>query len=251
MSDKSPIEWTDASWNPTTGCIKVSPGCKNCYAERLSTRLKLMGNPKYRNAFEFTLQPSALSLPLKWREPRKIFVNSMSDLFHPLMPDDYLDQCFEVMEKANWHIYQILTKRPDRMAQFSRRFGKVPDHIWLETSVELSMYKGRIDTLKQVQVKTRFVSFEPLLGPIGRVAMRGLGWVIVGGESGPGHRPIEKEWVRELRDQCVKQNVAFFFKQWGGPRPKSGGRRLDRRLWSQYPEERKARGLLPIIKSTL
>lgn len=236
MGDRSSIEWTDASWNPTTGCSKVSPGCRNCYAERLSKRLKLMGNPKYKNGFDFTLQPYALDLPLRWKEPRKIFVNSMSDLFHELMPDEYLDMCFDVMEEADWHIFQILTKRPERMARFAKRYGKIPDHIWMGTSVELALYKDRIDLLRQVNARIRFISFEPLLGPIGKVNLRGISWAIVGGESGPNHRPIQRDWVRELRGQCVAQRVAFFFKQWGGITPKSGGRRLDGRFWNEYPD---------------
>ena len=195
-----------------------------------------MGNPKYEHGFDFTLQPSALELPLRWKEPRKIFVNSMSDLFHELMPDEYLYQCFEVMQKADWHVYQILTKRPERMLRFARRYGKIPEHIWMGTSVEMALYKPRIDLLRRVDVKIRFISFEPLLGPLGNVDLRGISWAIVGGESGPRHRPIQKQWVRELRDQCVEARVAFFFKQWGGLRPKSGGRELDGRHWDQYPD---------------
>ena len=237
MGDKTQIEWTDASWNPTTGCTKVSPGCKNCYAERLSTRLKAMGNPKYINGFDLTLHPSALDLPLRWREPRRIFVNSMSDLFHEFVPDDYIHQCFEVMKEADWHSYQILTKRPERMLRFTRKYGKIPDQIWLGTSVEMGMYNYRIDILRQVKAKIRFISFEPLLNPIGEVDLSGISWAIVGGESGPRHRPIRVEWIRELRDQCLTQKVAFFFKQWGGVRPKSGGRELDGKFWSQYPDK--------------
>lgn len=236
LGDKSSIEWTDASWNPTTGCSKVSPGCKNCYAERLAKRLKRMGNPKYANGFDFRIHPDALDLPLRWREPRKIFVNSMSDLFHELMPDDYLAHCFEMMEEADWHVYQILTKRPERMLRFAKRYGKIPDHIWLGTSVELAMHKWRIDVLRQVDVRIRFISFEPLLGSIGNVDLKGISWTITGGESGPNHRPIKKEWARELRNQCQHQGVAFFFKQWGGITPKSGGRTLDGKLWNEYPE---------------
>ena len=235
MGDKSPIEWTDASWNPTTGCTKVSPGCKNCYAERLSHRLKAMGNPKYANGFDFTLQPAALELPLRWKEPRKIFVNSMSDLFHEWMPDEYLSRCFDVMEEANWHVYQILTKRPERMARFAKQYGKIPDHVWMGTSVELAMYKSRIDLLREVDSRIRFISFEPLLGPIGKVNLNGIAWAITGGESGPRHRPIQANWVRDLRNQCVSQGVAFFFKQWGGITPKSGGREIDGRFWNEYP----------------
>lgn len=236
MADISPIEWTDSTWNPATGCSKVSPGCQNCYAERLAGRLELMGNPKYKNGFDFTLQPSALDLPLRWREPRKIFVNSMSDLFHESMPEYYLKRCFEVMEEANQHIYQILTKRPDRMLRFAESYGRIPDHIWLGTSCEMALYRKRIDLLRKIDVKIRFVSFEPLLGRIGEVNLDGISWAIVGGESGPKHRPIKVDWVKELRRQCIANRVSFFFKQWGGPTPKSGGRLLDGRTWDQYPD---------------
>ena len=235
MGDKSSIEWTDASWNPTTGCTKVSPGCQNCYAERLANRLKLMGNPKYQRGFDFTLQPAALDLPLKWSEPRKIFVNSMSDLFHEEISDEYLDQCFDVMEKADWHVYQILTKRPERLLRYSKRRGRLPAHVWVGTSVEMALYKSRIDLLRQIDATIRFISFEPLVGRVGKVNFRGISWAIVGGESGPNHRPVKIEWIRELREQCVKNNVAFFFKQWGGHTPKSGGRTLDGRYWNEYP----------------
>jgi protein gp37 len=235
MGDKSPIQWTDATWNPSTGCSKVSPGCKNCYAERLSSRLQKMGNKKYKKGFSFTLHKSAIELPLKWKRSRKIFVNSMSDLFHESMPTDFLTNCFEVMEKANWHVFQILTKRPERMLSFVEDYGEVPDHVWLGTSVELAMYKSRIETLRKVPVNIRFISFEPLLGPIGAVDLSGISWAIVGGESGPNHRPIDPEWAQEIRDACKAQAVAFFFKQWGGRTPKSGGRVLDGKEWNEYP----------------
>jgi protein gp37 len=194
-----------------------------------------MGNPKYKNGFRFTTHSDALNLPLTWRSPRKIFVNSMSDLFHENMSETYLRKCFQVMKVADWHVYQILTKRPKRMLSFIRDYGHVPDHIWLGTSVEMSMFKPRIDVLKQVDCKIKFISFEPLLGPIGIVKLAGISWAIVGGESGPSHRPIMKEWAREIRDQCKEQGVAFFFKQWGGITPKAGGRRLDGREWDEYP----------------
>lgn len=241
MGDKSAIEWTDASWNPSTGCSKVSPGCRNCYAERLSARLKMMGNPKYTKGFKFTLHEDALDVPLKWKQPRKIFVNSMSDLFHERMPNEFLERCFDVMKKADWHIYQILTKRPERMQEFIENHGKMPDHIWLGTSVELDIYKSRIDILRKVRCHTRFVSFEPLLGPLGKLDLEGISWAIVGGESGPQHRPAQAEWIREIRKQCKQQRVAFFFKQWGGVRPKSGGRTLDGREWNEYPDNTKRR----------
>jgi protein gp37 len=194
-----------------------------------------MGNRKYKNGFRFTLHKNAIELPLRWKRPRKIFVNSMSDLFHESMPHDFLRSCFEVMEKADWHVYQILTKRPDRMLAFAEDYGEFPDHIWLGTSVELAMYKSRIETLKQIPVGVKFISFEPLLGPIGEVDLTGISWAIVGGESGPNHRPIEGKWVREIRETCRNQGVAFFFKQWGGRTPKSGGRTLDGREWNEYP----------------
>lgn len=195
-----------------------------------------MGNPKYEKGFEFALQPSALDLPLRWKEPRKIFVNSMSDLFHESMPEYYLKRCFEVMEEANHHIYQILTKRPERMLEFATNYGRIPAHIWLGTSCEMGLYKARIDSLRKIDVKIRFVSFEPLIGPVGKVNFSGISWAIVGGESGPKHRPIRIEWARDLRDQCIANGVAFFFKQWGGPTPKSGGRLLDGQTWDQYPD---------------
>lgn len=235
MGDRAAIEWTDATWNPTTGCSKVSPGCKNCYAELLARRLKKMGNPKYKNGFKFTVHPDALDLPLGWKEPRKIFVNSMSDLFHELMPEYYLDMCFSVMEMANWHVYQILTKRPERMLTYTKKRKVVPPHIWIGASVEMGLYKHRIDILKNAPVKTRFISFEPLIGPVGSLDLKGISWAIVGGESGPGHRPVKPEWVREIRDQCRRQGVAFFFKQWGGFTHKAGGRELDGREWNEYP----------------
>jgi protein gp37 len=194
-----------------------------------------MGNPKYKNGFRFTTHPDALNLPLSWRSPRKIFVNSMSDLFHENMPEKFLRKCFAVMDEADWHVYQVLTKRPERMLSFSQEYGHIPDHIWLGTSVEMGMFKPRIEILKKVDCRVKFISFEPLIGPIGDVDLTGISWAIAGGESGPFHRPVLKEWVREIRDQCRKQGVSFFFKQWGGITPKSGGRALDGREWNEYP----------------
>lgn len=195
-----------------------------------------MHNPKYTAGFKFTLHPDALDVPLNWKTPKKIFVNSMSDLFHESMPEGFLLQCFEIMGKADWHIYQILTKRPERMLAFTKQYGRVPDHIWLGTSVELDLYKKRIDILRKVDCKIRFVSFEPLLGPVGEVNLAGISWAIVGGESGPNHRSVEKEWIKEIQRQCKKQHVAFFFKQWGGKTPKAGGRLLDGKEWNEYPD---------------
>ena len=250
MGDKSPIQWTDATWNPSTGCSKVSPGCKNCYAERLSQRLQKMGNPKYEHGFRFTLHKNTLDLPLKWKKPRKIFVNSMSDLFHESMPEDFLEKCFKTMEKADWHVFQVLTKRPHRMLSFTKAYGEIPDHIWLGTSVELAMYNLRIEILKQVQAKTKFISFEPLLGQIGDVDLSGISWAIVGGESGPNHRPVREEWIREIRKNCQLQGVAFFFKQWGGRTAKSGGRVLDGVEWNEYPKDHSISLELPLASET-
>jgi protein gp37 len=218
MGSKSVIEWTDATWNPSTGCTKVSSGCVNCYAERKAISLKNRGMRKYQDGFNFRIHPEALNLPLKWREPKMIFVNSMSDLFHEDMPVSFLDSCFDVMEKADWHIYQILTKRPERMFQYvSAHYGfkrevYAPDHIWMGVTVEHGAVKSRIDVLRQVPAKVRFVSFEPLLGPIGQLDLHDIQWIIVGGESGPNHREMNPEWAREIRDQAVAQKVPFLFK---------------------------------------
>lgn len=195
-----------------------------------------MGNPKYKNGFTFVLHEDALDVPLQWKQPRKIFVNSMSDLFHESMSDDFLVKCFEIMTKADWHLYQILTKRPEKMLRFAKQFGKIPDHIWFGTSVELALYAHRIETLRKVNVRTKFVSFEPLLGPVGNMDLSGIAWAIAGGESGPQFRPVNADWIREIRDQCNEQGIAFFFKQWGGRTPKSGGRALDGREWNEYPD---------------
>jgi len=206
-----------------------------------------MGNPKYKNGFRFTIHPDALNLPFTWKSPRKIFVNSMSDLFHEAMPEKFLWKCFNVMEEADWHVYQILTKRPERMLSFTQKYGHVSDHIWLGTSVEMGMFKPRIEILKQADCKIKFISFEPLIGPVGTVDLSGISWAIAGGESGPNHRAILKEWVREIRDQCKKQRVSFFFKQWGGITPKSGGRRLDGREWNEYPSLEHSPVELPLV----
>ncbi len=236
MADKTGIQWTDATWNPSTGCSHVSPGCKHCYAEVLAKRLKAMGREKYANGFQFTVHPDALELPVHWRRPRKIFVNSMSDLHHELMPEEFLLEVFRVMNKASHHVYQDLTKRPENMRDFGKKYGYLfAPQIWCGTSVELAMYKERIDILREVPAKVRFLSCEPLLGPLGKLDLTGISWVITGGESGADHRPVQGDWFREIRDQCVDQGVAFFFKQWGGRTPKSGGRLLDGREWNEFP----------------
>ena len=234
MGDKSAIEWTDATWNPVTGCSKVSPGCKNCYAERLAARLEAMGNPRYRNGFEVTLHPDQLTLPLRWKGPRKIFVNSMSDLFHEAIPDDFIKQVFDVMAKADWHVFQILTKRAERLEALAAQLPW-PENIWQGVSVESEEYTWRIRNLQEVPAAVRFISVEPLLGPISRLPLKGINWVIVGGESGPRFRVAQPIWIRSIRDQCLRTKVPFFFKQWGGFTSKAGGRQLDGRLWSQLP----------------
>ncbi|MBI3259249.1 MAG: phage Gp37/Gp68 family protein [Ignavibacteriae bacterium] len=236
MSEKSGIEWTHATWNPTTGCTKVSPGCLNCYAEKLSYRLYRMGVEKYKNNFKLTIHEDSLEIPLKWQEPKLIFVNSMSDLFHKDVPFAFVKRVFEVMEEANWHCYQILTKRPERMLEFTQKYYQKPlSNVWLGTSVESAAWKGRIDILRKVPARVRFLSIEPLIGQVGELNLKNIHWVIAGGESGPNRRPVDKEWVREIRDQCIDQKVAFFFKQWGGYHPKANGRRLDRKHWNEYP----------------
>ena len=241
MATSSAIEWTEATWNPTTGCTKISQGCKNCYAATLSRRLKAMGLAKYRDEFKFRQHEQDVELPLTWKKPKKIFVNSMSDLFHEEVEDEFVARCFDTMIRADWHVYQVLTKRPERMAAFSKTFKKrsgfpVPDHIWLGTSVEDNETVFRIRQLRKAACRVRFVSFEPLLGAIRDVDLSGIDWAIIGGESGRGYRPVEGDWIRGLIRQCKRQKVKVFFKQWGGPRPKSGGRRIDGRTYSQYPE---------------
>jgi protein gp37 len=228
------IEWTDATWNPVTGCTKISPGCKNCYAERLAARLHAMGNPRYRNGFAVSLHPDLLTLPLRWRQPRRVFVNSMSDLFHDAVPDDFIMRVFATMVEAHWHVFQILTKRSARLASLAPRLPWA-DNIWQGVSVESARYTGRIDDLRTVPAAVRFLSIEPLLGPIANLPLEGIHWVIVGGESGPGRRAMAAEWPRDIRDQCLRAGVPFFFKQWGGRTPKSAGRVLDRRIWDEMP----------------
>jgi len=217
-----------------TGCSKVSPGCKFCYAERLSIRLRAMGNARYRNGFAVTLHPDLLSLPLRWKQPKRIFVNSMSDLFHEAVPEEFIQRVFDAMVTADWHIFQILTKRSARMADLAQRLIW-PSNVWQGVSVENARYTWRITHLQQVPAAIRFLSLEPLLGPIPRLPLEGIHWVIVGGESGPRHRPVDPAWVKEIRDQCLATGVPFFFKQWGGTTPREGGRVLDGRMWDEMP----------------
>ena len=239
------IEWTDDSWNPVTGCTKISPGCglgpdgapvgAGCYAERIAERFR--GQPGFETGFDLRLRPEKLDEPARWRKPRMIFVNSMSDLFHKDTPDEFIGRVFDTMERVSRHRYQVLTKRSSLMRDFVRaRYGSLaPPHIWLGVSVEDGLRKSRVRHLQETPASVRFLSVEPLIGRIGRLDLSGIHWVIVGGESGPGFRPMKPEWACEVRDQCVAQDVPFFFKQWGGVRPKSGGRTLDGREWGEYP----------------
>jgi protein gp37 len=238
MADGSAIEWTDATWNPVTGCTKITRGCDNCYAERFSERWRGLPGHPFEFGFDLTLRPERLEQPIKWKRHRMIFVNSMSDLFHKNVPRTFIDGVFDTMETADWHIFQVLTKRSSLMRDYLRfRYGdsRGPAHIWCGVSVEDAEGAARIKHLRASPAGVRFLSIEPLIGAVGQIDLGGIDWVIAGGESGPGARPIHLEWVREVRDQCVEQNVAFFFKQWGGIRPKSGGRELDGREWSEFP----------------
>ena len=248
MSDHSAIEWTNASWNPVTGCTKLSAGCDNCYAERFAERFRGVEGHPFQPGFDLTLRPERLDQLCRWRRPRLIFVNSMSDLFHKNIPTAFIGQVFDAMEEADWHTYQVLTKRSSLMRNFvNKRYrGKpAPAHIWLGVSIEDKTALSRLRHLKQTDASVRFVSFEPLLGGIGEVDLAGIHWVIAGGESGPGARPVEEGWLREIRDRCQAQGVAFFFKQWGGRTPKAGGNVLDGRQWQEYPT--RLGGLLPKV----
>lgn len=212
MAQTSKIEWTETTWNPVTGCQKISPGCKHCYAERMAKRLRAMGQPRYAKGFDVTLQEDIVGLPLKWKKPKIVFVNSMSDLFHPDVPASFIQRCFETMNKASQHQFQVLTKRPERVVELSAQL-EWTDNIWIGTSVENSDYVHRVRSLSKVKANIRFLSVEPLLGPIGRLPLSNIDWVIVGGESGPGARPMKPEWVRTIRDRCLRYGVPFFFKQ--------------------------------------
>jgi protein gp37 len=256
VSDKSAIEWTDATWNPVTGCSKVSPGCAHCYAETLSLRFgwsKRVWLPEYA-AENVVLHPERLDQPLRWRQPRRIFVNSMSDLFHELVPDEYIGQVFDRMALADWHSYQMLTKRPERMAAvvdayYARHHGQGPlSHVWLGTSIENDRWTSRADALRGTPAAVRFISAEPLLGPLPSLDLSQIDWLIVGGESGTGARPMEPSWARQLRDQALATETAFFFKQWGGRTPKAGGRELDGRSWDEYPP--RARPVIQVGESS-
>jgi len=233
MSDISTIEWTDASWNPVTGCTKVSPGCTNCYAERFAERFRGVQGHPYNQGFDLKLWNRRLEIPLRWRNPRRIFVNSMSDLFQRDVPDSFIKSCFKVMEQANWHEFQILTKRPARAATLADQLPW-PDNAWFGTSVELQRYTSRIDYLRSIPSKIRFLSCEPLLGPLS-LDLEDIHWVIVGGESGPGARPMKEEWVLDIKKQCGNAGIPFFFKQWGGVSKKRNGRILRGKVYDEFP----------------
>ena len=240
MADKTAIEWTNATWNPVTGCTKISAGCDNCYAERFAERFRGVKGHPFEIGFDLTLRPGRLNQPFKWRQPRMIFVNSMSDLFHKGLPLDFVDRVFETMERADWHVYQVLTKRSSRMRAYVNaryRQHESPSHIWLGISVEDESKLSRVQHLRDTAAKVRFLSIEPLIGRIDNLSLTDIHWVIVGGESGPHARPMEADWVRHVRDKCIACAVPFFFKQWGGLRPKSGGRSLDGREWNEWPSQ--------------
>lgn len=234
MADKSLIEWTERTWNPVTGCTKVSEGCRHCYAERMSHRLQLMGVRKYRRAFNVSTHEETLLEPLKWRKPRLVFVNSMSDLYHDTVPDYFIASVFDVMNRTPQHTYQVLTKRPERAVRLDP-LVRWSANVWLGTSVESERWLSRVDTLRKSSAVVKFLSIEPLLGPLPSLGLEGIDWVIVGGESGPGARPMRPDWVREIRSKCVQNSVPFFFKQWGGVQKKRTGRVLDGRTWDQMP----------------
>lgn len=241
MSDGSSIEWTDATWNPVRGCTKVSPGCKHCYAETFAERFRGVPGHPFEQGFDLRLVPEALDLPLKWRASRRIFVNSMSDLFHEDVPVSYIRQIFTVMRRASQHHFQVLTKRAERMATIASKL-EIPRNVWMGVSVESEKYSARIDDLRRVNVGVRFLSIEPLLGPVPKLDLRDIHWVIVGGESGNGARPMDVHWVRSIRDQCQMANVRFFFKQWGGVRKGRTGRLLDGRTWDEMPDRTNCQG---------
>lgn len=234
MASISSIEWTESTWNPVTGCNKISPGCKHCYAERMAHRLQAMGQPNYANGFDLTLHERALQLPLKWKRPQTIFVNSMSDLFHQEVPVAFILKVFEVMRTANWHNYQILTKRSARLLELDSILPWAP-YIWMGVSVEAEDYAFRIEHLRWTRAHIKFLSLEPLLGPLPRLNLNKIDWVIVGGESGPHARPMSPSWVIDIRNQCQKAGAPFFFKQWGGTRKKKTGRELEGRTWDEMP----------------
>lgn len=234
VANHSSIEWTEVTWNPLTGCDKISPGCKNCYAERMAKRLKAMGQPNYTNGFRLTMHEHMLERPLQWKKSRMVFVNSMSDLFHRDVPPEFIHKVFDVMRRASWHTFQVLTKRSRRLLELDQLIDW-PINVWMGVSVENCDLFFRIDHLRETNAHIKFLSLEPLLGPMPGLDLRGIDWVIVGGESGPGARPMQEEWVTNIRDQCQSAGVPFFFKQWGGVHRKRNGRILQGRTWNEIP----------------
>lgn len=234
MSVNSKIEWTETTWNPTTGCNKISPGCAHCYAERFAERWRGIAGHPYEQGFDVKVWPERVTLPLTWKKPRLIFVNSMSDLFHQNISDDFIFEVFSVIKQANWHQFQILTKRPERMLEIAQRMKGLPSNVWAGVSVESQAWAWRSEILRKVPAKIRFISCEPLIGSL-NLSLDDLHWIIVGGESGPGARPMQIDWVRDIKDQCADAGVPFFFKQWGGVRKKQLGRELDGRTWDEFP----------------
>lgn len=234
MSTHSGIEWTESTWNPLTGCTKVSAGCKHCYAERMAKRLHAMGQPNYANGFKLTMHEHVLEKPLEWKTPQTIFVNSMSDLFHKNVPVAFIQRALDVMRRANWHRFQVLTKRSERLLELNPLIDW-PDNVWMGVSVENADYAFRIDHLRETGAKVKFLSLEPLLGPLSHLDLGGISWVIVGGESGPGARKMDEGWVKDIRNQCLSARVPFFFKQWGGVHKKKAGRELEGRIWDEMP----------------
>jgi protein gp37 len=236
MATRSNIEWTESTWNPVTGCTKVSPGCKHCYAERMALRLQAMGQRNYANGFKLTTHEHMLDLPLGWKKPQVIFVNSMSDLFHKDVPLEFIQKVFGVMHTASWHIFQVLTKRATRLLELNQEIDW-SSNVWMGVSVENQDYMFRIEYLRQTDAHVKFLSLEPLLGPLQNLDLHDIDWVIVGGESGPGARPVRREWVTDIRDQCLAADIPFFFKQWGGVRKKRSGRVLQGRTWDEMPKQ--------------
>lgn len=235
MSTYTSIEWTDLTWNPITGCTKISPGCANCYAERFAKRLQAMGVPQYQDGFEVRIHENLVERPLTIKSPKHIFLNSMSDLFHEDVPQYFIKKIFTTMNSAHWHLFQILTKRSDMLFKMNQVLTW-SENIWMGVSIENEKFMNRLDDLRKTNASLKFISFEPLLGPIPKINLDGIDWVIVGGESGPRSRAVEKEWITQIRDQCIKTNIPFFFKQWGGKNKKKNGRLLEGIVWDQFPK---------------
>ncbi len=248
MAQASTIEWTEATWNPVTGCHQVSPGCAHCYAKVFAERWRGVPGHPYEQGFDLRLWPERLEIPLRWRKPKTIFVNSMSDLFHEDIPFEFVERVFATMGAAHWHTFQILTKRESRLSELADQL-EWPSNVWMGVSIENRRFVNRADALRAVPAAVRFISAEPLLGPLDGLDLDGIDWLIAGGESGYRHRRVDPDWIRDLRDACVREGVSFFFKQWGGHRPKANGRELDGRQWDEYPRPARSRGRrgLPVM----